>query len=139
MYKPWKPVERIFSTHPFIDWCVSSRSVVLNWTEWLNNECQFEMEVKFEEGLAGILCIDESTYQTTKLFGIPEESEINTQDFKPLPWPAWKSELNYRKHLYGELGEIIYTEIYTYYFVGSETVLLIDIADAEPVIKVKKA
>ncbi len=80
MYRPWKPIERIFSTHPYIDWCVSNRTIVLNWTEWLDKECQFEMELKFEEGITGIFCLDESTYQTTAEFGLPAEPEINAQD-----------------------------------------------------------
>ena len=139
MYKPWKPVDRVFSTHPCIDWCVDSRSVILRWTEWLNNDCQFELELKFEEGVAGIFCLDESTYQTTHELGIPAGDEFHSQGFEPLPWPAWKSELNYRKHLYGALGELSYNKMHSYYFVGSETVLLIDIADSEAVIDIKKA
>ncbi len=139
MYKPWKPIERVFSTHPSIDWRIDNRTVLLNWTEWRNNECQFEMELKFEEGIAGIFCLDESTYQTTRGLGFPAENEINSEGFKPLPWPAWKSELNYRKHFYGDLGEVSYTAMYSYYFVGSETVILIDIADSEAIINVKKA
>ncbi len=139
MYKPWKPIDRILSTHPYIDWRVDNRSVILSWTEWLNNECQFEMEVKFEDGIAGIFCLDESTYETTGDLGIPTGSELVSTGFEPIPWPAWKSELNYRKHLYGELGEISYTDVYSYYFVGSETVLLIDIADSEAIINVKKS
>lgn len=109
------------------------------WTEWLNNQCQFEMEIKFEHGLAGMLCLDESTYQTASKLEMPLERELDSEGFKPLPWPAWKSHVNYRRHLYGDLGELNYTNIDTYYFVGSETVLLLDIADVEPEITVKKA
>jgi len=97
------------------------------------------MEIKFEDAIAGIFCFDESTYQTTRELGIPAENEFNSEGFKPIPWPAWRSELNYRKILYGELGEISYTDLYSYYFVGSETVLLVDIADSEAIINVKKA
>lgn len=139
MYKPWKPVDRILKTHPQIDWKVENRSVVLSWTEWLDNQCQFEMEIKFENGLAGLLSLDESTYQTASDLGMPLDSELDSGGFEPLPWPAWKSKLNYRKHLYGALGELNYTDFYSYYFVGSETVLLLDIADSEPKINVRNA
>lgn len=97
------------------------------------------MEIKFDNGIAGVLCVDESTYQTTSGLGVPDEHEFDSKGFQPLPWPAWKSEVNYRKNLYGELGELTYEEMYSYYFVGSETVLLLDIADADPVIIVKKS
>lgn len=138
MYKPWKPAGRIFKAHPQIDWKVEQRSVVLSWTEWLDNQCQFEMEIVFENGLAGLLCLDESTYQTACDLGAPQESELDSEGFEPLPWPAWKSEQNYRKRLYGALGELNYTDIYTYFLVGSDTVLLIDIADSEPTINIKQ-
>lgn len=139
MYKPWKPIERVLSAHPCIDWCVYGRSVILNWTEWRNNECLFEMELKFEEGIAGIFCFDESTYQTAGNFGIPSDNEIDACGSSPIPWPAWRSALNYRKHLYGDLGKVSYTDVYTYYFVASDTVLLLDVADAEASIDVKKS
>ncbi len=138
MYKPWLPIDRILSTHPVIDWRVDNRSLILTWKEWKNNKSQFEMEIRFDDGIAGVLCLDESTYQTTRGLGIPDEHELDCEGFQPLPWPAWRSELNYRKSLYGELGEITYKEMYSYYFVGSETVLLLDIADAEPLINVTK-
>ena len=138
MYKPWKPVDRTFSPHPQIVWRVENRSVVLVWTEWLNNQRQFEMEIKFENGLAGLLCVDESIHQTVSNFELPLESELVSESFESLPWPAWKSELNYRKHLYGALGDLIYTAIYSYYLVGSDTVLLLDVADADPEITVRK-
>lgn len=138
MYKPWKPIERVLSTHPCIDWRVEGRSVIINWTEWRNSECRFEMELQFV-GIAGIFCFDESTYQTAKNLGIPSENEIDACGFAPIPWPAWRSTLNYRKHLYGALGEVNYIDVYTYYFVGSDTVLILDVADSEAAIDVKKA
>ncbi|MCF6226713.1 MAG: hypothetical protein L3J22_10505 [Xanthomonadales bacterium] len=115
---------------------MEGRTVSLKWTEWLNNKCQFEMEVQFKEGIAGIYCFDESTYQTTAIhLGVPSEVELDKGGFKPIPWPAWKSELNYRKHLYGDLGAALYENMYSYYIVGSETVILLDVADSEPVIE----
>jgi hypothetical protein len=97
------------------------------------------MVISFEGGIAGVFAIDESTYSTTEGIGIPGEEEFDAKDFEPLPWSAWKSERNYRKHLYGILGDVSYRDLYTYYFVGSETVLLLDIADSEPEIDVKKS
>ena len=112
MFLPWKPIERNLSTHPHIDLNLEGRSVIFNWTEWRSQACQFEMEIKFDNGVAGLFCVDESTYQTTEEFVLPNESEIDPSDFKPIPWPAWRSELNFRKHLYGELGELNYIELY---------------------------
>ncbi|HEB92315.1 MAG TPA: hypothetical protein ENI94_02390 [Gammaproteobacteria bacterium] len=139
MYKPWKPIERMLYTHPSIDWRVESRSVTVSWAEWFNNTCRFEMEITFKEGIAGIFCFDESTYQTTNAQCLPTDNEMDGTGFSSIPWPAWKSTLNYRKPIYGELGELIYSDVFSYFFVGGETVLLIDIADSEAIVDVKKA
>lgn len=96
------------------------------------------MEIGFEEGAAGVICLDESTCQTTGTLGISTENELDTEGFEPISWPAWRSEVNHRKHLYGHLGGLVYTDVYSYYFVGSETVLVLDIADSEAIIKVTK-
>ena len=139
MYRPWKPIDRVLGLHPNLDWKVENRSLSISWTEWLHNKCQFEMIITFEGGIAGLITVDESTYSTTQGLGIPGEEEFDAKDFAPIPWPAWKSERNYRKPLYGDLGKLCYRDLYTYYLVGNETVLLLDIADSEPVIKVKNA
>lgn len=137
MYKPWKPLDRLFTPHPYLEWQVHDRTLMLTWSEWFDNECRFRMEVRFENGLAGLFCFDESVYQTAEdALGVPAETELDWKNFSPIPWPAWISEPNYRKHLYGDLGELFYDIVYSYYIVGSETVLLFDIADSEPVVNV---
>lgn len=138
MYRPWKPIDRVFRPYPSLSWKVENRSITISWTEWLHNKCQFEMVISFEGGIAGVFAIDESTYGTTENLGIPGEEEFDAKDFDSLPWPAWKSERNYRKQLYGILGDVSYRDLYTYYFVGSETILLLDIADSKPQIDIIK-
>jgi len=77
------------------------------------------LEIEFDGGLAGFHAFDSG-------------------DFKPLPWPFWRSESNDRIRLYGDLGQISYGNIDTYYLVGADTVLWFDIADCTPTITVKR-
>lgn len=156
-YQPWFPVERKLKPHPDLSCRLEGVSLTLLWQEL--NDCAFSMEIHFPT-IAGILVIDESSYQTFSnsihvnlnddLGSNINNEKINTpfpididlnmtnpsrSDYFSLPWPIWKSVRNARRPYYGELGENIYQSLYSYYIVGADSVYLID-TETKPEIKI---
>jgi hypothetical protein len=89
-------------------------------------------DIAFDDGLAGLVAIDESTYASTRGYGLPDPDDFDASGFAPLPWPAWKEEGSPRAALYGDLGSIVYRTVDSYFLYGGNAVLLIDVADCVP-------
>ncbi|HAY96705.1 MULTISPECIES: hypothetical protein [unclassified Shewanella] len=152
-YQPWFPVSRNLKPHPNLSCRLDHLSLTILWQE-LDNDA-FTMELYFPT-ISGIQVIDESSYQTfldnisdnfsdiqhhdksNTPFPIDSDLNITNQsnvDYFSLPWPIWKSVKNARRPYYGELGEHIYQDLYSYYMVGADSVYLID-TDVEPTVNV---
>ncbi|MBW3532401.1 hypothetical protein [Shewanella sp. NKUCC06_TVS] len=152
-YQPWFPVSRNLKPHPNLSCRLEHLSLTILWQE-LDNDA-FTMELYFPT-ISGIQVIDESSYQTfldnisdnfidiqhddknNTPFPIDSDLNIKNQsnaDYFSLPWPIWKSVKNARRPYYGELGEHIYQDLYSYYIVGADSVYLID-TDVEPTVNV---
>lgn len=152
-YQPWFPVSRNLKPHPNLSCRLDHLSLTILWQE-LDNDT-FTMELYFPT-ISGIQVIDESSYQTfldnisNNLSDIQHDDKSNTPfpidsdlnitnqsnvDYFSLPWPIWKSVKNARLPYYGELGEHIYQDLYSYYMVGADSVYLID-TDVEPTVNV---
>lgn len=139
-YQPWFPLERSLSPYPLINCQLNNLSLTLSWQG--QSGTPLAMEIYFPT-IAGLQIIDESSYQTychqlnNNETAFPLEQELNIDFIKrddfSLPWPAWKSVKNARLHCYGQLGEHIYQNLYSYYIIGQDTVYLID-TECEPVI-----
>jgi len=130
MYRPWKPLDLCLSCHPIFKWRVDGRTISIIAEFWMTGALGLILEIQFEEGLAGFHAYDESTYQSVE--GLPGPNDFDISDFKPTPWPFWVSDSNDRIQLFGDLGEISYEKIDTYYLVGGDTVLWFDVSDCEP-------
>lgn len=134
MFRPWNPIKRRLRTHPSLSWKIDDLSVTINWEEWRNQVCEFSMRIHFADGLVGHIATDESIHFVAPYF--PSEDNLINDAGVELPWPAWISDKNYRLPLYTEYATTIYKSVVSYYFHGSETVLLLDINDSEPEIEI---
>ena len=135
MYHPWMFAHDMRTAEsapplPQLAWSVRDRSVVVHWTGASGPVQQFD--ITFEDGLAGLVAVDESTYATTCGCGLPRPEQFDASGFPPLPWPAWKEENSPRAEVYGDLGRLHYTRIDSYYLSGANFVLLLDVADCVP-------
>lgn len=134
MYKPWQPLSLAFSCHPLLNWKNDGRTLQILAEFWMTGAAGLKLSILFEEGLAGFHAFDESTYQSVEdLLG---PNLLDGEGFDHLPWPFWISRSNDRINLYGDLGQLCYKHIDTYWLVGAETVLWFDIADAEPKVSI---
>jgi hypothetical protein len=134
MFRPWKPVDHRLRTYPSLSWKIENLSVTIHWEEWRNQVCEFRMKIHFADGLVGHLAADESIHFAAPFF--PSEEVLIHDSETELPWPAWVSDKNFRLPLYTDYAASIYNSLVSYYFHGSETVLLLDINDAEPEIEI---
>jgi hypothetical protein len=132
MYLPWQPVEGRHLDAPDLDISCSGTGVRIEWHSLAGTGPSFE--IVFQRGLAGLLIVDESSYMSSDL-GLPVPSQFADAAAPRLPWPAWYESESPRMALYGDLGRLIYTQITSYYLVGGDVALLLDIADCEPAIK----
>ena len=132
MYRPWIPLLERADRAPFpqLSWSVQGRSVLVHWQEMFAPMQRFD--IAFDAGLAGLVAIDESTYASTRGYGLPGPDAFDATDFAPLPWSAWKVEASPRGALYGDLGSLVYRQVDSYCFYGGNVVLLIDVADCLP-------
>ena len=132
MYRPWIPLLERADRAPFpqLSWSVQGRSVLVHWQEMFAPMQRFD--IAFDAGLAGLVAIDESTYASTRGYGLPGPDAFDATDFAPLPWSAWKVEASPRGALYGDLGSLVYRQVDSYYLSGGNVVLLIDVADCIP-------
>lgn len=130
MYKPWQPLGLVLSCHPLLQWKNDGRTLHILAEFWMTGAAGLKLSITFEEGLAGFHAFDESTYQSVE--GLPGPNLLDGKNFNHLPWPFWISPANDRISLYGDLGQICYEHIDTYWLVGAETVLWFDVADAAP-------
>ncbi len=74
MYRPWIPLDGmpVAGAPPFpqLSWSVQGcRSVVIRWEETFASARPFE--IAFDDGLAGLVAIDESTYASVRGYGLP--------------------------------------------------------------------
>jgi hypothetical protein len=139
MYRPWSPLESVrvqLADRPFpqLAWSVQGRSVLIHWTETFGPATCFD--IAFDNGLAGLIAVDESTYASVRSYGLPAPDQFDAPDFTPLPWPVWREVNSGRAKLYGDLGGLSYTALDSYWFSGGNVVLLIDVADCMPRITV---
>src|ERR1700753_2570045 len=104
MYRPWVFVDELLSARPFpqLAWSVRGRSVVVHWKETFGPAQEFE--ITFDNALAGLVALDESTYASTDGYGIPGPDQFDSSGFTQLPWPAWRDEKSTRAAVYGDLG-----------------------------------
>ena len=135
MYRPWLPRNDLLNGadragFPQLSWSVHGRSVLVHWKETFAPLQRFD--IAFDDGLAGLVAIDESTYASTRGYGLPNPDEFDASGFAPLPWPAWKEEASPRAALIGDLGGLVYRTVDSYYLSGGNVVLLIDVADCAP-------
>jgi len=135
MYRPWIPLNDLLkragrAPFPQLSWSVQGRSVLVHWKETFAPMQQFD--IAFDDGLAGLVAIDESTYASTRAYGLPGPDEFDASDFAPLSWPAWKEEASARAALYGDLGSLVYRKVDSYFLCGGNVILLIDVADCVP-------
>ena len=134
MYVPWKPLGYNLNLYPVISGIsLDEDELKLTIKEYENESLLFEMEILFQD-LVGIQIVDESTFQTMKDLSYPENDDIDNenQEFSPL----WKSTSNYRRDVYGVLGEALYDELYSYWIIGNTFVYLIDTQESEPIVKI---
>jgi len=139
MYRPWIFNEDILnagipSPYPQLTWSGRGRSLLVHWETNFAPIQRFD--IGFDDALAGLVAIDESTYASTRDYGLPGPDEFDGTDFAALPWFVWKEEDSTRASLYGDLGSITYRKIDSYFFYGGDVVLLIDVADCVPRISV---
>jgi hypothetical protein len=92
MYRPWIPLHDMLERaggppFPQLSWSVQGRSVVIRWVESFAPATPFE--IAFDNGLAGLVAIDESTSASVRGYGLPDPDQFDATDFAPLPWPAW--------------------------------------------------
>jgi hypothetical protein len=129
MFRPWRPFEFDIATHPELRYDVAGRTLRVHLIQVFGPK--FELDIHFE-GVAGLLIVDESVFQTSLTLGLPKPCDFDVGDFAPTPWPIWKEEATSRSSLYGDLGRISYKSMDAYYIVGCDTVMLLDVADNEP-------
>lgn len=135
MFKPWKPLGETLGNHPGLEVTVDDRSVTIIWEEWRNGQCVFKMRIAFEQCLASLMMWDESPVDFPP-GRLPDEVFDPSQSD---PYSAWVECDSSIRDRYGEYGQMIYKRIDRYHFIGQSTVLLLDVADAEPVVAIELA
>ncbi|BCT93694.1 hypothetical protein LYSHEL_27210 [Lysobacter helvus] len=91
------------------------------------------MRIAFEQCLASLMLWDESPIDFPP-GRLPHES------FDPShsdPCSAWVERSSAVRDQYGEYGQMLYKRIDRYYFIGQSTVVLLDVADAEPTVTIE--
>jgi hypothetical protein len=121
MYRPFIPLNDLLdragrARFPQLSWSVQGRSVIIHWEESSAPIPRFD--IAFEDGLAGLVAIDESTYASTRGYGLPGPDEFDATDFEASP----------RAALYGDLGSLVYRKVDSYFLQGGDVVLLIDVS-----------
>jgi hypothetical protein len=134
VFKPWRPIDRDFGCHPELIYSLSGRTLRVRLRQTFGPA--LEIEIEFADCIAGLLVIDESVYQSSLAFGLPKASDFEFGRFAPIPWPLWKEAATPRSALYGDLGRGSYKSMDSYYIVGADTVMLVDVADDEPSISI---
>ena len=71
MFTPWNPTKRNLTLHPSLKWFVKDRSLTVKAT--FESDNPFSIIIKFEESLASIRSVDESTYQSTNDLPLPNQ------------------------------------------------------------------
>jgi len=133
MFKPWRPFGKALGTHPGLNVRVEDRSVTIVWEEWRNGQCIFKMQVAFDQCLASLMLWDESPIDFPP--GKLPENAFDSSDAEPCS--AWVERSSEIREQYGEYGQMLYKRIDRYHFIGQSTVVLLDIADAEPTVTIE--
>jgi hypothetical protein len=93
------------------------------------------MRIHFPTGVVAVLSVDESIHFAAPF--IPTDAELTADDSTPTPWPAWISDVNYRRPHYSSYAEEIYSSVVSYYIHGDDVVVLLDINGVDPEITVE--
>jgi hypothetical protein len=136
MFRPWRPIEFDIRCHPELRYEVEGRTLRVHLFQFAGPK--FELDIHFDECVAGLIVVDESVYQSSSIVGLPGPSDFDDGGFSPIPWPMWKEMATPRVSLYGDLGRVTYKSMDSYYIVGCDTVVLLDVADGEPRISVRE-
>ena len=135
MFRPWRPIDVDIECHPELRYEIAGRTLRVHLIQIYGKK--LELDLHFHECIAGLLIFDESVYQSTSIAGLPKPSDLDAQEFARIPWPIWKEAATPRTNLYGDLGRSSYKSMDSYYIVGCDTVMLVDVADGEPHISVR--
>ena len=134
MFKQWRPLGEDLGSFPGLDVLVHGRDVTVIWEEWVNGECVFKMRVEFGPTLANLRIWDESSV------GFDSQPPVSNLQFDPNEPGHYNAHLELDssvRETYNEYAQMLYERIDRYYFWGQEIVLLLDVADAQPVVTVE--
>ncbi|NYZ63487.1 hypothetical protein [Luteimonas deserti] len=101
-------------------------------TNWRAGTCFFALEFFFPNAVAGMYLWDESG---EALEGIEPDIGGFEGGRGAYDYPVWVDHSGSRLDLYGDLGRMQYQRLDSYLFVGQSIVILLDVADVEPVVR----
>jgi hypothetical protein len=134
MFKQWRPLGEELGGFPGLDLSVNGRDVTIIWHEWVNGVCVFKMKVEFGPSVADLRIWDESAA------GFNSEPPVADSRFDPDEpgqyWAHVETNSAILQH-YNEYAQTLYQRIDRYFFWGQEIVVLLDVADAHPVVTIE--
>lgn len=126
MFKPWQPFGYVLKKQQCgFDISINERTIKIIRSQWINQECVDAMTIEFSHGIAGLFMFDETTDRSA-VYSPENTLAFDLSTFDSDGSEAWIEENSPRKALYGELGELFYEKIDSYYFVGQSINFLID-------------
>lgn len=130
MYEPWQPLGRDLESWPGLDISIEHRTVKITLSNWRSEICVFAMQFVFTHGVVGMHVWDERIPQATNL-GMPADEEFCAYH---RGYPVWVDRTGSRLGIYGEYASTIYKQVDSYVFYGQSTVVVLDVADTEPLV-----
>lgn len=134
MFKPWLPFgDTLINQRCGFEISIIERTIKIMRTQWLNKECIEAITIEFSHGIVGLFMFDETTDRTA-IYSPENTLKFDHSTTGSHGCETWIEEDSPRKALYGELGEMFYEKIDSYYFLGQSINFLIDTNKA-PVVK----
>ena len=127
MFTPWQPLHDVRLDMPQLAFAFQPPKLVVEWRDTFGKGPN--ITITFGR-VASLLVVDESTCASASDLGLPLPEQFETS---PERCHVWREAGSGRKALFGDLGALLYEHIDTYYIVGGNVVLLIDVTDAPEV------
>lgn len=138
MFKPWQPFDHVLKRQQCsFEISIIERTIKIIRSQWINKECVDAMTIEFTHGIVGLFMFDETTDRSA-IYSPENTLAFDHSTIDSDGCEAWFEENSPRKALYGELGELFYEKIDSYYFLGQSINFLIDTNKAPVVKKLKE-
>ncbi|WP_290886407.1 hypothetical protein [Arenimonas sp.] len=134
MFRQWRPLGEELGTFPGLDVEVRGREVTVVWDEWVNGVCVFRMRAAFGPSLASLRIWDESSV------GFDPQPPVADSEFDPNEPGHYNAHVEHASAVlesYNEYARMMYKRIDRYFLWGQEIVVMLDIADCDPVVTIE--